>query len=115
MLEQGDIELYDFIVLSLYLGHRVNETMRVRLSESPANPYDPYCDGSDFVIFPDSTHANKTTYTHHVPVRPIVAEVINRRYATAKESDRVHHPGQGGEDREALRQDGPHAHPRAAP
>jgi integrase len=86
-IAEGNLDFYDFMVLSLYLGHRENETLRVRLSESLAHPLDGYCDGSEFVIFPQSNHKNKTTFSHAVPVRPIVAEIINRRRAKASSPD----------------------------
>lgn len=80
-------EFYDFLVLSLYLGQRENETLRLRLSESLGHPRDGYMDGIDFALFPRGVAMNKSTFVRAVPARPIVAEVVLRHRAKGKAND----------------------------
>ncbi|MBD8907668.1 hypothetical protein, partial [Methylorubrum zatmanii] len=77
-------DFYDFLVFSLYLGQRENETLRLRLSESFGHPRDGYMDGVDFAIFPRGVASNKSTLTRAIPARAIVAEVVLRHRAKGK-------------------------------
>ena len=77
-LAYGNVDFYDFLVLSMYLGQRENETLRLRFAESPAHRFDGYIDDG-FAVFPASDNDNKSIMTHAVPLRPTVEEVINRR------------------------------------
>lgn len=82
----GDLDLYDYIVLSLYLGQRRNEILKLRLSESVACSRDPHIDDG-IAFFPASSHKNKSTFSRSVPLRPIVMEVIGRRRTQAVRAD----------------------------
>lgn len=86
---KGNIRFYDFLVLSIYLGQRQNETLRLRLSESFAHPQDGYCDGTECALFPRGTAENKSTVMRAVPLRPIVAEVVNRHRAASVPDARI--------------------------
>lgn len=86
-ISKGNEAFYDFLVLSIYLGQRENETLRLRLSESLAHPLDGYLDGSEFALLPRGNTENKSRLTRSVPVRPIVAEVVNRHRAKASSPD----------------------------
>lgn len=86
-VSKKDYAFYDFLVLSLYLGQRENETLRLRIAESAARPQDGYMDGSEFAVFPRSTVRNKSKFLRAIPARPIVAEVVNRRRASATSPD----------------------------
>ncbi len=88
-LAKGNISFYDFLVLSIYLGQRQNETLRLRLSESFAHPQDGYCDGVECALFPRGTADNKSTVMRAVPMRPIVAEVVNRHRAASAPDARI--------------------------
>lgn len=85
-LAAGDLDLYDFIVLSLHLGQRRNEILKLRLSECLYASRDPHIDG-EIAFFPASSHKNKSTFSRSVPLRPIVKEVIERRRAQADRPD----------------------------
>lgn len=87
-LARGLIDFYDTMVLCLYLGQRENEILRLRFSESTAHPKDGFIDDG-FAVFPEQSVANKSTFNHAIPLRPIVQEVIARRAATAEPRDRV--------------------------
>lgn len=84
-----NVDFYDYLVLSLYLGARENQILRVRTAESVAHPLDPYVE-DDFVIFPPGVAENKATQITVVPIRPIVREVVTRHRAlTAHQPGRV--------------------------
>ncbi|KOX56024.1 hypothetical protein ADL19_12355 [Streptomyces purpurogeneiscleroticus] len=86
---KGNVPFYDFLVLSIYLGQRANETLRLRVSESFAHPQDGYCDGVECALFPRGTAENKSTVMRAVPLRPIVAEVVKRHRAAAGSDARI--------------------------
>lgn len=81
-----NMAFYDYLVLSLYLGARRGQVLRVRLGESTAHPLDGYVE-DDVVIFPPGTADNKATQITVVPMRPIVQEVIQRHRAAGAASN----------------------------
>ena len=85
-ISNNDLDWYDFVVLAIYLGHRENEILRIRLAENAGHKHDPYVDG-DVVMFPAQGSKNKTVFTTAVPMRPIVREVIDRRRAANTSGD----------------------------
>lgn len=91
-IARGWLVFYDLLVCGLYLGQRENELLRLRFEENSAHALDGYIDDG-FAVFPAQDADNKSTFTHAVPLRAIVEEVIARRRATAKDPRGLVFPG----------------------